>query len=45
VAPVSYTEWLRIEAAETELAKSLGRGERVKLAGLPAIWSACRPGH
>ncbi|HEX8006935.1 MAG TPA: FAD-dependent oxidoreductase [Trebonia sp.] len=43
VAPVSYAEWLRIEAAETELAKSLGRGERVKLPGRDAIWSACRP--
>jgi ferredoxin/flavodoxin---NADP+ reductase len=43
VTPVSYAEWLRIEAAETELAKSLGRGERVKLPGRDAIWSACRP--
>jgi ferredoxin/flavodoxin---NADP+ reductase len=44
VVPVSYEEWLRIEAAEAELAKSLGRGERVKLAGRDAIWLACRPG-
>jgi ferredoxin/flavodoxin---NADP+ reductase len=43
VAPVSYAEWLRIEAAEAELAKSLGRGERVKLPGRDAIWAACRP--
>ena len=43
VQPVSYAEWLRIEAAETELAKALGRGERVKLPGRDAIWSACRP--
>jgi ferredoxin--NADP+ reductase len=43
VEPVSYEEWLRIEAAEAELAKSLGRGERVKLPGRDAIWSACRP--
>jgi ferredoxin/flavodoxin---NADP+ reductase len=43
VSPVSYSEWLRIEAAETELARSLGRGERVKLPGLSAIWSVCRP--
>ncbi|MGH3167478.1 MAG: FAD-dependent oxidoreductase, partial [Trebonia sp.] len=43
VAPVSYEEWLRIEAAEAELAQSLGRGERVKLPGRDAIWSACRP--
>lgn len=43
VQPVSYAEWLRIETAEADLAKSLGRGERVKLAGHDAIWSACRP--
>ncbi len=44
VQPVSYDEWLRIESAEAELARSLGRGERVKLPGSDAIWSACRPG-
>ncbi len=44
VRPVSYDEWLRIESAEAELARSLGRGERVKLPGKDAIWSACRPG-
>lgn len=43
VLPVSYEEWLRIEAAEACLAKQLGRGERVKLPGRDAIWSACRP--
>jgi ferredoxin--NADP+ reductase len=43
VAPVSYQEWLRIEQAEIDLARSLGRGERVKLPGFDAIWSACRP--
>ncbi len=43
VRPVSYAEWLRIETAESELAKKLGRGERVKLPGSAAIWSACRP--
>ena len=43
VAPVSYAEWLRIETAEADLAKSLGRGERVKLHNRDAIWSACRP--
>jgi ferredoxin/flavodoxin---NADP+ reductase len=43
VSPVSYAEWLRIETAEIELAKELGRGERVKLPGRDAIWSACRP--
>ncbi len=43
VAPVSYAEWLRIETAEADLAKALGRGERVKLHNAEAIWSACRP--
>ena len=43
IMPVSYAEWLRIETAETELAKALGRGERVKLHSREAIWSACRP--
>jgi ferredoxin/flavodoxin---NADP+ reductase len=43
VRPVSYDEWLRIETAEADLAKSLGRGDRVKLPGSAAIWSACRP--
>jgi ferredoxin/flavodoxin---NADP+ reductase len=43
VAPVSYQEWLRIETAEADLAKALGRGDRVKLPGRAAIWSVCRP--
>jgi ferredoxin--NADP+ reductase len=43
VRPVSYAEWLRIESAEADLARSLSRGERVKLPGSDAIWSACRP--
>jgi ferredoxin--NADP+ reductase len=43
VTPVSYDEWLRIEIAEAELARSLGRGERVKLPGRDALWSACWP--
>jgi ferredoxin--NADP+ reductase len=43
VVPVSYAEWLRIETAEADLAKSLGRGDRVKLHNAEAIWSACRP--
>ena len=34
---VSYTDWLRIEAAEADLAAALGRGERVKLASADAI--------
>jgi ferredoxin/flavodoxin---NADP+ reductase len=43
VTPVSYAEWLRIETAEAQLAKDLGRGDRVKLHNRAAIWSACRP--
>jgi ferredoxin--NADP+ reductase len=43
VRPVSYADWLLIEAAEAELARSLGRGERVKLPGAAAVWDACRP--
>jgi ferredoxin--NADP+ reductase len=42
VAPVSYAEWLRISAAEEALAASLGRGDRVKLPGRDAFWSAAR---
>jgi ferredoxin/flavodoxin---NADP+ reductase len=42
VAPVSYAEWLRISSAEEALAASLGRGDRVKLPGRDAIWSAAR---
>ncbi|MCK2219628.1 FAD-dependent oxidoreductase [Actinomadura sp. ATCC 31491] len=43
VRPVTYDEWQAIEAAEAELAKSLGRGDRVKLVGLEAMLRACRP--
>jgi len=43
VSPVTYEEWLRIEAAEEALAAELGRGDRVKLPGRAALWSACRP--
>jgi ferredoxin--NADP+ reductase len=42
IDPVSYTAWLRIAAAEEELARSLGRGERVKLHNRDAVWSAAR---
>ncbi|MGH3247061.1 MAG: hypothetical protein ACRDOI_12720, partial [Trebonia sp.] len=42
VASVSYAEWLRIASAEEALAASLGRGDRVKLPGRDAIWSAAR---
>ncbi|SEF61364.1 ferredoxin--NADP+ reductase [Nonomuraea solani] len=41
--PVTYEEWQAIEAAEGELAKSLSRGDRVKLVGLAAMLRACRP--
>jgi ferredoxin--NADP+ reductase len=43
VDPVNYTAWLRVSAAEEELAQSLGRGgERVKLPSSDAVWSAAR---
>lgn len=42
VDPVSYTAWLRVCAAEEELARSLGRGDRVKLPDRDAVWSAAR---
>jgi ferredoxin--NADP+ reductase len=40
---VTYQDWLAIEAAEADLARSLGRGERVKLTGIEAMMRACRP--
>ena len=40
VRPVSYADWLRIEEAEGELARSLGRGDRVKLPSLDALRAA-----
>jgi ferredoxin--NADP+ reductase len=43
VMPVSYDDWLRVEQAEMELATSLGRGARVKLASREEIEAACRP--
>ncbi len=43
IRPVSYAEWLRVETAEAELARSLGRGERVKLHGRDALFAACWP--
>ena len=42
VQPVSYADWLRISAAEEDLAAALGRGDRVKLPHRDAIWSAAR---
>jgi ferredoxin/flavodoxin---NADP+ reductase len=38
---VSYADWLKIEAAEKELAARLGRGARVKLASREEIHRAC----
>ncbi len=38
---VSYADWLKIEAAEMELAAALGRGARVKLASRADIHRAC----
>ncbi|MGC5011620.1 FAD-dependent oxidoreductase [Streptosporangium sp. DT93] len=40
VTPVTYEHWLSIEAAEVALARSLDRGERVKLLGLAAMRTA-----
>lgn len=40
VRPVGYADWLRIEEAESRLARSLGRGEKVKLVGLEAMLAA-----
>jgi ferredoxin--NADP+ reductase len=42
VAPVSYADWLRISAAEEDLAAALGRGDRVKLSSLDEIRTAAR---
>jgi ferredoxin--NADP+ reductase len=42
VEPVSYADWLRVSAAEEAHARSLGRGDRVKLPSREALWSACR---
>jgi ferredoxin--NADP+ reductase len=41
IRPVSYADWLKIETAEKELASSLGRGARVKLASRSDIHAAC----
>lgn len=43
VRPVSYAQWLRVEEAEADLARSLGRGDRVKLHGREALFAACWP--
>jgi ferredoxin/flavodoxin---NADP+ reductase len=41
IRPVSYADWLKIETAEKELAASLGRGARVKLASREELHRAC----
>jgi ferredoxin--NADP+ reductase len=41
VRPVTYQDWLAIEAAEGALGGSLKRGERVKLVGRAAMLTAC----
>jgi ferredoxin/flavodoxin---NADP+ reductase len=41
IRPVSYADWLKIETAEKELATSLGRGARVKLASREELHRAC----
>jgi ferredoxin/flavodoxin---NADP+ reductase len=41
ITPVGYGDWLKIETAEKELAASLGRGARVKLASRAEIHAAC----
>jgi ferredoxin--NADP+ reductase len=41
IKPVGYDDWLKIETAEKELASSLGRGARVKLASRADIHAAC----
>jgi ferredoxin--NADP+ reductase len=38
---VTYDRWLGIDAEEIALARSLGRGERVKLVGWDALRAAC----
>jgi ferredoxin--NADP+ reductase len=43
VRPVSYADWLRVEAAETDLARALGRGDRVKLHGRDELFAVCWP--
>jgi ferredoxin--NADP+ reductase len=41
IRSVSYSDWLGIEAAEKDLAASLGRGVRVKLASREDLHRAC----
>jgi ferredoxin--NADP+ reductase len=41
IRPVSYTDWMKIETAERDLAAALGRGARVKLGSRAEIYRAC----
>src|SRR6266516_5663794 len=41
IRPVSYSDWLRIETAEKDLAAALGRGARVKLPSREELHKAC----
>lgn len=41
ISPVGYSDWLKIETAEKELAAALGRGARVKLSSRAEIHAAC----
>jgi ferredoxin--NADP+ reductase len=43
VPAVTYTDWLNLDAAEIALARSLERGERVKLGRWADMRAACRP--
>jgi ferredoxin--NADP+ reductase len=40
---VTYADWLNLDAAEIGLARSLERGERVKLGRWGAMRAACHP--
>ena len=42
VRVVTYDDWLAVDAGEIALARSLDRGERVKLAGWDALRAAYR---
>ena len=41
IRPVGYSDWLKIETAEKELAAALGRGARVKLSSRADIHAVC----
>ncbi|WP_376771573.1 FAD-dependent oxidoreductase [Actinomadura alba] len=43
VPAVTYADWLNLDAAEIALARSLERGDRVKLGRWAAMRAACRP--